>query len=103
MLPAASLARPRLSPLELVTLAAEHCDHDSAIPVVTAAHGAPDCRSRAAAHSPENGPPCWRAVGCGRRGAESPLLPASLTGPSADAPPDCLRAPFSLRTSFFIK
>lgn len=113
MLPAASLARPRLSPLELVTLAAEHCDHDSAIPVVTAAHGAPDRRSRAAARSPENGPPCWRAAGCGRRGAESPsrgclrghslLLPASLTGPSADAPPDCLRAPFSLRTSFFIK
>lgn len=113
MLPAASPARPRLSPLELVTLAAEHCDHDSAIPVVTAAHGAPDCRSRAAARSPENGPPCWRAAGCGRRGAESPsrgcprghspLLPASLTGPSADAPPDCLRAPFSLRMSFFIK
>lgn len=67
MLPAASPARLRLSPLELVTLAAEHCDHDSAIPVVTAAHGTPDRRSRAAARSPENRPLCWRAAGCGLR------------------------------------
>lgn len=87
MLPAASLARPRLSPLELVTLAAEHCDHDSAFPVVTAAHGAPDRRSRAAARSPENGPPCWLAVGCGRRGLSPRLGAARVATPRCSPPP----------------
>lgn len=84
MLPAASPARPRLSPLELVTLAAEHCDHDSAIPVVTAAHGAPDRRSRAAARSPENGPPCWRAAGAA---GPSPRLGAARVATPRCSPP----------------